>query len=597
MANSVEAREATLKTLGFSRVNEGEHLDAWTIFWGADIELEEQPIWKQWLDALKPHRRNIALTDAAAAVGILGDPDFPDRASCTFLSTPWTSTLSRTKGRILVTEDYKRLESQALDYSRTTDCSNVVIAGQSGSGRTYLSYYILAHALSRRQNMVFFTGKSAVVFSPLGVFSSDRLDLDSVTLDDFNDAIDGHALALVDVAKDNYEFGPPSTLFFSIRVYPPSSRWYEQWIERYRPATTVLDALPALRILSAAALHVDIAATRTSLQQLLTCIRIAGLNLRFCLSLDPSTLRGDLRDYIASLSTVRLSEMAARARFSPHSTEIARQDDGPDIFLLRREIITFEACLPTIASRHILSEIGSFHGFPGLSALEDMEVVKRCPDGFSESKQWLFEHRCHMLLMSGTSDNPSRFTLSQCFPPGAPRRKGALKAAHICPSRNLNAFNPRTSSSFDTDVYHYIDILVDGTLHAIVHARPDVRSSRKITPASDSTLREQRRKLRPRDGDRASRAVGPTRRSRLTAARRFLIFLQIVFGSSPQFTDDGMERIDRIIQSDADAEYFFVFITAPDYVLDLSVIPLPWLNRVKWYQLSVTMAAEGDHIA
>lgn len=112
-------------------------------------------------------------------------------------------------------------------------------------GRTYLSHFILAHALARRQNMAFFTGNHVVVFCPLGVFSGEELLLTLVTYSRFNKVIEGRPLTLVDVAKDRDDFGPAEELFSSIRVYPSSSRHYEVWIDSHMPEMLVLDAFPA----------------------------------------------------------------------------------------------------------------------------------------------------------------------------------------------------------------------------------------------------------------------------------------------------------------------------------------------------------------
>lgn len=93
--------------------------------------------------------------------------------------------------------------------------------------------------------MVFFTGNHVVVFCPLGVFRGEELNLDFVTYSRFEKVIEGRPLALVDVARTRDHFGPVETMFFSIHVYPPSSRHYELWMGNKSLERLVLDALPA----------------------------------------------------------------------------------------------------------------------------------------------------------------------------------------------------------------------------------------------------------------------------------------------------------------------------------------------------------------
>lgn len=152
MSNGLEETETQLRDYGLIRVTEGEHFDAWNAFWGVEIELQELPMWKQWTDgalgsaietlgltlgiAFIPKKRNAILIDAATAVGVLdcpGDAPFPP---CTFLNTPWITSLPSTGGRIMVTDEYKRLEARVVECSRSKGHHDVVIAGQTGSGES-----------------------------------------------------------------------------------------------------------------------------------------------------------------------------------------------------------------------------------------------------------------------------------------------------------------------------------------------------------------------------------------------------------------------------------------------------------------------------
>ncbi|KZV64769.1 hypothetical protein PENSPDRAFT_757010, partial [Peniophora sp. CONT] len=597
MSTSLAQTEAHLQRYGLTRVTNGEHLDAWKTFWGAEIQLQEQPVWNQWHNALNTDSHNSPLVDLAMAVNVFSSSDNTALPSCTFLRTPWKSSLPRTGGRIMVTEDYERLDSECLKYSIMARCSDVVIAGQSGSGRTYLSHFILACSLSRRQSMIFFTGTRILVFSPLGVFSGESLDLNFVTYGYFQDTIGARPLALVDVADDSDYSGPVESMFFSIRVYPPSSRRYEQWIDRYGPAMLVLDALPAPLVVSAATLQLHIEATRACLQQLLVCLRIAGLNLRLVLSLDASVLRVSLRDHISRLSADLLSQLAQQARFSPYPVETARmEENGSALFSLRRDMTTYEACLPVIASRHIVGEIGEIHGYAGLSALRSMEVVRHSPDGFLDTNIWIFEHLCHVMLSSGSPEHLPRLRLSRCFPLGAYKSKGALKMAHLCAPRSRRAFDLRSPSSFDTAGYHYIETLADGTVHAILHARRDNVSSQPdhLAQLDPAVSAQQRQKLRPRVHVAEAVHDRPSKRRKTLADRRIIIFMQVVCGICPQVTDDGLRRLENTMQSSPDSEYCFVFVTEKDTAPDLSSVSLSWLNRFKWYHLFANVDSDID---
>ncbi|VDB88545.1 unnamed protein product [Peniophora sp. CBMAI 1063] len=576
MSDGPGGKEAQLGGYGLIRVVEGEHSDAWKAFWGVDIQLQEEAMWKQWSDALRPLKRNAPLVDLAKA-------------------TPWKVSLARTDGRIMVSDEYERLEARTADYTRGSGCDDSVIAGQSGSGRSYLSHFILAHALSRRQNIIFFTGKHVVLFCPLGAYSGEALNVDLSSCSDFCGIIEGRPVVLVDVDKERDTFGPPEMMFSSIRVYPPNSHHYERWIGSNGSNRLVLDPLPARSVVSAATLQCHIKATTQCLQQLMTCLRVAGINLRSSLSLDSSTLRSELREYISGLTTKSLAEFANRARLSRSQVKVARPGEGPDIVLLRREMTPAEACLPVIASRHILGEISTSHGFAGLSILKNMEAVRRTLDGFLDTRTWLFEHLCHALLSSESPEPLPGTTLSQCFPDGASKRKGALKMAHLCVSRTLETFDVRAMCPFDPEIYHIVETLADGTLHALLHARPHQASRKPGDRVAPAVAADQTRKLRPRV--RTAEVVDDrlTKRRKLPADRRFIIFMQIICGTSPELTNDGLRQLEDIMLRDADAEYYYVFVTAKEAVLDLSIIPPHWINRLKWYHLSMDVTVDGGH--
>ena len=48
-----------------------------------------------------------------------------------------------------------------------------------------------------------------------------------------------------------------------------------------------------------------------------------------------------------------------------------------------------------------------------------------------------------------------------------------------------------------------------------------------------------------------------------------------------------MKNLERIMSSDPEAEFSFVFVTIKGAVLDLSVVPMAWVNRLQWYHASV----------
>ncbi|VDB87368.1 unnamed protein product [Peniophora sp. CBMAI 1063] len=159
---------------GLHRDTDSEHLAAWSMFWGKEIEVEEQVLWTQWRDDLDgdAERAVNGLSDLACAVGVLDESDSGGWPPCRFIKTPWKTTLAATRGCIMTTEDYTRIDQSAngsLDHQRRR--GTVTITGQSGCGRTYLAHYMLARALSRRQSTLFYCRGRVTFFHNLGVFS------------------------------------------------------------------------------------------------------------------------------------------------------------------------------------------------------------------------------------------------------------------------------------------------------------------------------------------------------------------------------------------------------------------------------------------
>lgn len=298
---------------------------------------------------------------------------------------------------------------------------------------------MLAYALARRKSVIF-TEDRIFTFISLGVFSAEKLNLVFLAQEPEIDVAFGDtALVLIDCAKESDTFGLLDDMFFSIRICPLGSQVCEHWIWRGRSEMLVLDAMPLRFIIAAssltnypsATLQLCVAPTRQRLQQLLTCLLRAGPNTRFCYSLDESALSVPLREYLVSLSPPKLLEFAAKAHIRTSRACVARADSGPDLFLFRRDLVGFEDLCPIIATRWVMSEIYRLHVISGVTALRSMEVVRCHRDSLLQSRAWIFEHLCHALLLQETSKNLSRLALSQCFPFGASRRKGALKISHL----------------------------------------------------------------------------------------------------------------------------------------------------------------------
>ncbi|VDB87366.1 unnamed protein product [Peniophora sp. CBMAI 1063] len=415
MSPRLEEREATLIGFGLARVTEGEHTDAWKDLWGEEVRLQEQPVWKEWSDALKPHKRNASITDLALATGVL-ESSHDELSSCRFLDTPWRDALTATYGRILVTADYQRLQSSIVDLSQTAGRDDVVVGGQSGSGRTYLAYYLLALALARQQNVVFFAGSRVVVFSSLGVFDAPTFNVPLPSLAYFERAVGGECIALVDVTQDSdicpSEKNVLHHMHMSIRKFNSIRRLGAGLsfnISRFRCLLSSLHYFSAR-----ATLQLRIKPAKQCLLQLLKCLAIAGPNLRACLSLDAHALRASLERSILSVSPHTLLDLAETASFAPaYLIDVARATSIIGLFSYRKVPEKgWEGILPAIASRPVIGYVSEMHGLSGLSALRSMQAAQDPPDGFVQTREWLFEHICHSILMDGTSKNVS--VAAQC---------------------------------------------------------------------------------------------------------------------------------------------------------------------------------------
>ncbi|VDB88547.1 unnamed protein product [Peniophora sp. CBMAI 1063] len=220
-----------------------------------------------------------------------------------------------------------------------------------------------------------------------------------------------------------------------------------------------------------------------------------------------------------------------------------------------------------------------------------MEAVQHPHDGFPESRRWLSEYLCHSVLAVGSPDWLSRLILKQVFPLGASKRKGALRLTHICTPRVMTIWNPIDLPPFDPAQYRVVEVLADGGLHALVHITPVVPLSpiTSVPRASrSSAVVERRHTLRSRkQGPVVEEKQRPGKKRKTVGERRFTVFIQVNVASSPCSTIDGAARLLELVVGDIESEYFFVFVTAKDEVLDPSTIPDFLLHRFKWYHLSI----------
>ncbi|KZV64770.1 hypothetical protein PENSPDRAFT_656301 [Peniophora sp. CONT] len=535
-------------------------------------------------------RRNLA-----RATGLQEGSAGFDLPPCPFIDTPWKTRLNNTKGSIMVSSELHRLSDRVVEL-REKGCNDLVIEGQHGTGKTYLAYYILIKCLSRRRNVFVYSNESVVLFSAKGVYSGFHFKLNLFALDDFETAVGGEAWAIVDIVGDDDFYGPSADVMYPVRIFPATSRPLERYVDDNLPAVMVLDSPTVQSVLLIATLHHDMKPTEAHLRRLLGNIHMFGPKFGACLASDTPASQAALVDYISAMAPSQLSKMAKQSRFELCFAGIARSGGGPDILSLRCDIADHEGFLPTIASRFVLSEIARLHGYAGLSSLCSMDVVKRQPDGLRESRRWLHEFLIHYLLSDGSPESLRLFDLKQVFPFDASKRRGALKVAHLSLHREVEVLETGYPASFNCSAYHVVGNLSDPTYHAVVHAQLGT-SSKSISPVVISTATvDQRQKLRPR-----ANGVYTTTRGKRTSVkrkrqtdRRLVVFLQVVAASIPELTMDGLARLERAMESDTDAEYFFVFVTGKTEVLDLSTIPQPWANRLRWYQLAVDINLDAD---
>ncbi|VDB88546.1 unnamed protein product [Peniophora sp. CBMAI 1063] len=586
MSDGSESDLEPIESYGLTPVTDGEHFEAWKAFWGEEIVVQERPMWKPWVDALKPPAGYAELTALARATGLKQDSTTLAFPPTTIVNTPWKSSLDRSRGLIVVNSELRRLCDRAVSLRNEKRCRDLVIEGQTGTGKTYLAYYILVQCLSSRQNVVAHLDGSVVLFCSEGVYSGKTLELNLFSLDDFNSAIGGEAWAISDVVEDGALHVPSAGVMYCIRIVSASSPSLEHYIHDKSPAVLVLDVPTVESLIMSATVRFDVKPTRPHLRRILENVHMFGRSFGTFAS-DNLIMRTDLADYITGLSPAHLFTLAHKASFGLHFQEVMRSGAGPDLFSLKRDIAAHEGFIPTIASRFVLSEVARLHGLAGLSGLRSMDVVQRELDGYQESGHWLREFIAHCLLSEGSVEHLARCQLEQIFPFGASKRRGALKISHICSKRTLEVTTGEFPSTLAPSSYYVIGPLVHSTFHAVVYAQPDSTSRIGRLASPHAASPEQRRKLRPRTEVSYALDQRIGRKRKPSADRRLVLFLQVTASSVHGLTDEGLDRLKRNMDADADAEYSFVFVTGKGRSLDLSMIPEVWAKRLLWYKVSV----------
>ncbi|KZV66194.1 hypothetical protein PENSPDRAFT_689224 [Peniophora sp. CONT] len=619
----------TLLARGWTQVHSGSHYTAWGLFWGKEIKRVVRQPWKAWTKPLESHpdpgSEDDKLLRLARAVLGSDDPDskltLPD---CEFLETPWVDELSATRGRIMITKECVRIDDFLTDISEPqTRCA--IIEGQRGTGKTYLSFYLLATYLTRGRPVLFSPSADVfLLFCHLGVFcchDASRLRSDGMPLRLKKAVIPEYTPLIFDTSPDQ---GEPSHAIVMgylrlIQLCRPDEKHFLVWKSKSSPTSQAIEASPASELVACALIQTEVPRGKPDIAGLLETINKLGPFARVCYSVGAAkaTSFEALHAYIASMSSSDLSQLAERTKYaSRNHPRLLLSGLDCDIFVLRRfEENGAECLLPTLSSRHITGQLREHLGFASLYDLRDMLVVRKPPDGMLDTRLWLFEHLSHDLLSNGLigeeEEDSRAHYWSQVFPPKAKRTKGALSLQHLSRPRTIHLYEEELPSPLDVESYYIAHVLPNSGFHALVHAVPFPR--KRQAASQDLGHRPVTRRLAEVQARhsaathvsarrRSSRSVAATataapeprderspKKPRLKHERRFVVFAQMEPHGILRLTEEDIRRLCATMASDPVAEYFFVLVTLLDVDCDFSAVPSSLVNRLKWYHLQIDL--------
>ncbi|VDC06164.1 unnamed protein product [Peniophora sp. CBMAI 1063] len=614
--------EDALVNEGWRRVTDGPYYAAWRQFWGKDLDFDVLQPWKAWTDALKQYDAH-SLEDSVSALArsVLGGETDVHLPSCTFLESPWVDELSETKGRIMFLDDHERIYGRVRDMHAKAShrLEGVIIGGQGGVGKTYLSLYLLARRLAEKKLVFYSPNKSQFFFFDTGgVLERDGFTYSCVFSNpDLRLAVPEDTWIITDTSPVEGEPASGATMgyLFLIQLCRPEDRYFSDWARRNRTESLTLDSWSPSVVLSGYSTRPMQyqAQQRSALALAVYCTRLWNLQ--------PLLLPGS---NTASRS-LRVSSDVHRRPFpgqSRRNYQVGWEGyhipsllafDGPDLFSLRRDYQRTgkkekEVMTPVIASRLVMNELRQHLGFKSLYKFREIGAIREPPDIMDNTRLWLFEQLSHALFSERTrSEVAARMDLSPCFPDGAKR---GLLLEHVFQARSVQMLDDADPPAEpEPGSYFVVRNLQDSTFHSLLYITPPVEkqdslarpdSSRVITRArarelalkdrlSEPASRDTRSSKRRRGS--ASLAPGPAqppaKRPRSKADRRFVVVFQMLSDDMPMFSEYSLEKLERVRKANPSARFFFVFVTPIGQCIDVDSIPKDIVGRFGWYHLQM----------
>ncbi|KZV64082.1 hypothetical protein PENSPDRAFT_691072 [Peniophora sp. CONT] len=608
--------EDVLITEGWHKLVDGPFSDAWHQYWGKDLEITTVSPWKTWDNAVakQPEINSASGSIRQLAQTVLEDERDITLAPCTFIQTPWLEELPDTKGRIMIAEGYNHLYGCIMDLHVGGDSESigVIVEGQSGIGKTYLSLYLLILCLSTERIVVYSPHAGFFVFFHAGgVWQSDRLP--DWMNGDTREALPDRTWIILDTRAEDNEPMVRATEghLYPIQLCRPEEK-YLHWKQKGNPDILVLELPSPSTVLAGALIQNKMRNRKEDLARLLTSIRDFGPSSRYCYlgATRQLNLYTSLRAYISGLSSANAQRYPSLASWSDYfPRHCLRQDNGPDVFAIQHGYrdVSEKDMLLVIASRHVMNELRQRFSFVDLYKFREMAVIRKPPDDMEQTRFWLFEHLCHSLFSEGGNCASGHVKLSPCF---AHETNDELLLEHVFRARPVQLLEADTPPEAQAESYFVVRGLWDTTFHSLSYLVPytkrrraahEPKLDRAITRGQAKRLaaaaqtptptpaRVTRSRKRVREPSSPGPVQPPAKRPRLKADKRFVVVYQMLLGARPVLSKHGLERLERLKVTDPFAQYFFVFVTSMGQELDLRFISEALMGCFKWYHLQVDL--------
>lgn len=108
------------------------------------------------------------------------------------------------------------------------------------------------------------------------------------------------------------------------------------------------------------------------------------------------------------------------------------------------------------------------------------------------------------------------------------------------------------------------------------------------TVSGPNIARVTRSSKRALDESVTERTQSLAKKPRLKSEKRSVLFYQMVLRVPPDLTE-SLPRMEHIMNLDPYADYSMVFVTFKGEDLEMSFVPVPWTDRLQWYQLEIDL--------